>query len=230
MITIAVDTSTPVGGIALFDSISGLMGEIRFGTGRKHSEQVIRGIEFMLESAKVEMDDICFFSVAIGPGSFTGLRVGLSTVKGLSFATGKPVVAVSTLDAMGLSFSFTEKLICPMFNARRSEVYTALFKWTDKGHERVMEDSVLQVGRLIERIDEDTLFVGNGAELYRQELLRNLGDKAHFPSRNMIHPLPSSFCIAGLRKAEVGEFDNPITITPVYLRKSEAEIQSGRQR
>ena len=123
MITIAIDTSTPTGSVSLFERGSDLIGEVRLGTRRPHSEQIMKSADFILNSCKIKLDAIDFFTIAIGPGSFTGLRVGLSTVKGLSFATGKPIVAVSTLEAFAASFPYTEKLICPLLDARKKEVY-----------------------------------------------------------------------------------------------------------
>ncbi len=225
MLTLAIDTSTPVGGISLFDSDSGLKGEVRLGIGRTHSEQIMKSTDFLLNHCSAGFNEIDFYTIAIGPGSFTGLRVGLSTVKGLSFATNKPLVAVSTLEAFTTSFPFTEKLICPLLDARRKEVYGGLFRWTEVGLIKLIPESAFDIKSILALIKEETVFTGSGAALYKDAILSTLGEKAHFPGENLMHPLPSALCIIGLQKAERGEFSDPVKLTPAYLRKSEAEIK-----
>ncbi len=225
MLTLAIDTSTLVGGVSLFDSDSGLRGEIRLGIKRTHSEQIMKSTDFLLYNSKTGFNEIDFYTIAIGPGSFTGLRVGLSTVKGLSFATNKPIVAVSTLEAFTASFPFTKKLICPLLDARRKEVYGGLFRWTEEGLRKLVPEAALDIKSILTLINEETVFTGSGAALYKDAILSTLGEKAHFPGENLMHPLPSALCIIGMQKAEKGEFSDPVMLTPTYLRKSEAEIK-----
>ena len=225
MLTLAIDTSTPVGGISLFDSDTGLKGEVRLGTGRTHSEQIMKSTDFLLKHCSTGFNEIDFYTIAIGPGSFTGLRVGLSTVKGLSFATNKPIVAVSTLEAFASTFPFTERLICPLLDARKKEVYGSLFRWTKEGLRKLVSESAFDIKSILALIREETVFTGSGAALYKDAILSTLGEKARFPEENLMHPLPSALCIIGLQKAEKGEFSDPVKLTPAYLRKSEAEIK-----
>lgn len=227
MITLAIDTTTHFGGICLFGKERGLIGELRLGVKRPHSEHLMNDVDFLLRSAGMDLAGIDFYTIAIGPGSFTGLRVGLSTVKGLSFATGRPVVAVSALEAFASLFPFTGMLICPLFDARKKEVYAGLFRWTEDGLERVLPEAAFDVKALCASIGEETIFAGTGAVLYRDQIKRLLGKKASFPPEHLMHPLPSGLSVVGLRKAERGEFSDPVRLTPVYLRRSEAELKRG---
>ncbi len=226
MLTLAIDTSTPAGGICLYDSDSGLIGEVRLGIRRTHSEQILKALDFLLDSSRTGIDDVDFYTIAIGPGSFTGLRVGLSTVKGLSYATRRPVAAVSTLEAFASSLAFTGKLICPLLDARKKEVYGGLFRWTEGGLKREAPESALDIRSMLSLISEEAVFAGSGAALYRDVIIDILGEKARFPHEGLMHPLPSAVAVAGLHKAEHGEFSDPVTLTPVYLRRSEAELKA----
>lgn len=230
MITVGIDTSTPAGGVSLYSSDTGLLGEVRLVVKRSHSEQVIKSIDFILTATDTSLNDVDFFTVAIGPGSFTGLRVGLSTAKGFAYATGAPLVAVSTLEAFAFSFPASAKLICPLLDARRGEVYGALFRRNGRGVKRVLKESALDIRSLLESVDGDTLFAGSGAAAYKSVITETLGERAHFPCDNLMHPIPSSLCIAGLLKAEDGDFSDPLSLSPRYLRRSEAEIKGGRKK
>ncbi len=201
------------------------MGEVRLGIRRTHSEQIMKSIDYLLRNSGMGLDDIDCYTIAIGPGSFTGLRVGLSTVKGLAYAGNKPVVAVSTLEALASVFPCTGMLICPLLDARKKEVYGALFRRTGKGLEKIVPESATDIRALLSRIEGETLFVGSGAALYRDVITECLGKRAFFPLENLMHPMPSALAVLGLQKAEKGGFSDPMTLAPLYLRKSEAEIK-----
>jgi tRNA threonylcarbamoyladenosine biosynthesis protein TsaB len=229
MMTLGIDTASPTGGVALAHKEKGLIGEIRLKTKRTHSEQVMRSVDYILDASGFRLDEIDFFTVTVGPGSFTGLRVGLSTVKGLSFATGKSVAAVSTLEAFAFSFPATSNLICPLLDARKKEVYGGIFRWSGEELSRIMHESVLDIGDIFGFITEDTIFAGNGAVMYRNVIIESVGARALFAPPHVMSPLPSALCILGFQKAEKGEFSDPVSLAPLYLRKSEAEIQAERK-
>ena len=126
-------------------------------------------IDHVLRQAGLKISDIDVFAVAIGPGSFTGLRIGLSTVKGFSYATGKPIVSVPTLEALAWNFPYCIYPVCTMLDARKKEVYTALFKWDKEGFLRLIDEMSIKVDRLLEQIDA----------LYHMEKL-SLQAKGHF--------------------------------------------------
>ncbi|GBE01423.1 tRNA threonylcarbamoyladenosine biosynthesis protein TsaB [bacterium BMS3Bbin06] len=229
MLTLAIDTATPVGGVSIFHREDGIVGEMRLMGGKRHSEKLMKGIDFLLGVSDLRLDDIDFFTVSLGPGSFTGLRVGLSTVKGLAFALKKPVVGISTLEGFAYSFPVGEMMICPVFDARKGEVYTALFKREGGDLKRVIGDGTVRIEEFLREVRDNTLFAGNGATLYRERIIRLLGTKAFFAPLHLQYPLPSSISELAFRRAEKGLFDDPVSLSPVYMRRSEAEINTKRE-
>ncbi len=225
MITLAIETSSEYGGVCLFDSQRGVLAETRFGSQKRHSAALMPAISHIFSITSLSIKDVDFFSISIGPGSFTGLRVGLSTVKGLCFSTGKPLVAVSSLEAFAHQFAHTRGLLCPLFDARKKEVYGALFR-AEKGEiSRLTEDMVQSVDKIISLVSEKTIFAGTGAEKYRDVITERLSDMAEFADGPLMHPLPSSLAFAAMKKAEGKEFSDPSKVTPLYIRASEAELK-----
>jgi tRNA threonylcarbamoyladenosine biosynthesis protein TsaB len=152
MRVLAIDTSTMLGGVAIVDELSGVVVEVRLNVKSTHSERLMTTIDYALKQSGYTISDMDFFAVATGPGSFTGLRIGLSTVKGLSYATGKPIVSVPTLEALTRNFPFCRYPVCTMLDARKKEIYAALFEWRDDGFIRLINEMSVRVDRLLEKI------------------------------------------------------------------------------
>ncbi len=229
---LAIETSTLLGGVALIDDAARLIVEITLNVSSTHSEQLMSVIAHAIEKASLELQDIDVFAVSIGPGSFTGLRIGVSTVKGLSFATGRPIVAVPTLEALAWHFPSCRHPVCAMLDARKKEVFAALFLWDGEGFGRVVPETSVAVERLPEVIGsrsetrgERILFTGEGAGLYRDAILNAFAERAVFPPPIKMIPSPINVAHLGLGKARRGEFSEPISLVPVYGRKSEAELE-----
>lgn len=223
---LAIETSTMLGGVAIMNE-EGLIGEIRLNVKSTHSEKLMGGIDSALRLADLKISDIDVYCISIGPGSFTGLRIGLSTVKGFAFATGKPVVAVPTLDAFAWNFPFCRYPVCPMLDARKKEVYAGLYRWEGSRFEKVISELSVRPEDLLKDIRGPVLFAGEGARLYKETILALKGRDAFFAPPHFNVPMPSSTAILGLHKALSGEFSDPVTLTPFYIRKSEAEIKFG---
>ncbi|MFN3479282.1 MAG: tRNA (adenosine(37)-N6)-threonylcarbamoyltransferase complex dimerization subunit type 1 TsaB [Thermodesulfovibrionales bacterium] len=223
---LAIETSTMLGGVAIMDE-AGLVVEIRLNVKSTHSERLMVGIDSALRLANLKLSEIDAYCLSIGPGSFTGLRIGLSTVKGFAFATGKPVVAVPTLDAFAWNFPFSRYPVCPMLDARKKEVYTGLYKWEGDRFEKVLSELSVRPEDILKDIKGPVLFAGEGARLYRETILAIKGRDAFFAPPHSDVPMASSIAILGLQKALNGEFSDPVTLTPFYIRKSEAEIKFG---
>ena len=149
---LAIETSTMLGGIAIADDSAGLIAEVRLNVKSTHSERLMTEINHVLQQSGLTVDDIDIFGVAIGPGSFTGLRIGLSTAKGFSYATGKPIVSVPTLEAFAWNFPYCRHPVCIMLDARKGEVYAALFQWAGHGFVRLMCEVSVNVEKLMEKI------------------------------------------------------------------------------
>jgi tRNA threonylcarbamoyladenosine biosynthesis protein TsaB len=248
---LAIDTSTMLGGIAIMDDSAsdGLIAESRLNVKSTHSERLITEIEHCLKQSGVKISDIDVFAVATGPGSFTGLRIGLSTVKGFSYATGKPIVSVPTLEALAWNFPYSRYPVCTMLDARKKEVYAALFKWDNKNNppsppfnkgrmggfsggkfiKLISETSAKpeEFAREALRVthDDKFIFAGEGAALYRDKIIEVIGEKAIFASPEKTVPSPANVAVLGLKKAKAGEFSEPVSLIPMYIRKSEAEVK-----
>lgn len=259
---LAIETSTMLGGIAIIDDLSGLIAEVRLNVKSTHSERLMTEIDHVLKQAGLKVSDIDVFAIAIGPGSFTGLRIGLSTVKGFSYATRKPIVSVPTLEALAWNFPYCRYPVCTLLDARKKEVYSALFKWDNDGFIRLIDEMSIKVTKLLEKIieifimhsearenennlyfskggegrlrqfaeergfsDEKVVFTGEGALLYRDKIIEMMGEKAIFASHEKIVPSPANVACIGIKKAMKGEFSEPLSLVPFYIRRSEAEIK-----
>ena len=229
---LAIETSTLLGGIAILDDVSGLIAEVKLNVKSTHSERLMPEIAHALEKASLLPDDIDAYAVSIGPGSFTGLRIGLSTVKGFSYATGKPIVAVPTLEALSWNFAYCRYPVCTLLDARKKEVYAAVFEWEGEGFRRMIDEVPISVERFLEYMGEKggifyekIIFTGEGALLYRETIVKVMGERALFPPANKMIPSPANVAYLGLQKLVRGEFSEPVSLVPLYVRKSEAEIK-----
>ncbi|MBM4145983.1 MAG: tRNA (adenosine(37)-N6)-threonylcarbamoyltransferase complex dimerization subunit type 1 TsaB [Nitrospira sp.] len=225
---LAIETSTMLGGIAIAAD-SGLIAEVRLNVKSTHSERLMTETDHLLKQSGLMISDIDVFAVATGPGSFTGLRIGLSTVKGFSYATGKPIVSVPTLEAFAWSFPYCRYPVCAMLDARKKEVYTALFQWDGEGFARLINEVSIKVKRILEDIRllsaGKTIFTGEGSLLYKDEIVNIMGEDAIFASMDKMVTAPSNVAAIAMKKALRGEFSEPVSLVPFYLRRSEAQIK-----
>ncbi|MBA4348362.1 MAG: tRNA (adenosine(37)-N6)-threonylcarbamoyltransferase complex dimerization subunit type 1 TsaB [Thermodesulfovibrio sp.] len=223
---LAIETSTMLGGVAIVDEYT-LVAESRMNVKVTHSERIMSEIDHVLMQSGLNINDIDVFGIAIGPGSFTGLRVGLSTVKGLVYATGKKLVSVSTLEAFAWNVPFSSHQVCPLLDARKKEVYVGLFRWVDGDFIRVMEEKVVRIENLLSVINCPTIFLGEGAIIYKESIENKLGNIALFAPPQKMVPSPSNVAYLCMRKAKRGEFSDPVSLVPFYLRRSEAETKGN---
>jgi tRNA threonylcarbamoyladenosine biosynthesis protein TsaB len=229
MRVLAIDTSTLLGGVAIVDDLSGMVFEVRLNVKSTYSERLMTTIDYALKQSGYTISDMDFFAVATGPGSFTGLRIGLSTVKGFSYATGKPIVSVLTLEALAQNFPFCRYPVCTMLDARKKEVYVALFEWKNEGLVRLISEMSIKVNKALERIIEHdkVVFTGDGVILYKNEIVSLMGERAVFASPEKMVPSPANVACIGMQKALRGEFSDPVNLVPFYIRRSEAEIKEN---
>jgi tRNA threonylcarbamoyladenosine biosynthesis protein TsaB len=244
MKVLAIDTSTMLGGIAVCDDSAGMIAEVRLNVKSTHSERLMAETDHILKQSSLSISDMDAFAIAIGPGSFTGLRIGLSTVKGLSYATGRPIVAVPTLEAFAWNFPFSRYPVCTLLDARRKEVYAAIFRWETDGFVRVVDETAVGIKTLLKGIKvgnpsshrcdkerdrgplyEAIIFAGEGAILYKDEIIEEMEGGALFASPEKMVPSPANVASLGITRALRGEFSEPVSLVPWYLRKSEAEMK-----
>lgn len=217
MRVLAVETSTLAGGVALLDGES-VRGEYLVAVRTTHSERLMSAIDRLLTDAGWTARDLEGLAVAVGPGSFTGLRIGLSTVKGLALALGIPVAPVPTLDAMAASLPWASLPVCPVIDARKGEVYTCLYRWDGARMRREWEYLAIPPGELARRLAEPVVLLGDGAAAIHSPLAR----LAPPPRRS---PSPAFVGYLGLLRLRAGETVAAADLTPLYLRPSEAELK-----
>jgi tRNA threonylcarbamoyladenosine biosynthesis protein TsaB len=225
---LAIETSTYAGSIAVVGD-DAILGEYYFNIGPVHTEKLIPSIDWLLSELGMVKSDLSGVAVSLGPGSFTSLRVGISTAKGICYSLGIPLVGVSSLKALAMNLPFAPYNICPVIDARKGEVFTSLFRFTNGELERILEDIVVSPEGLVEIIKDNTIFVGDGALLYKDYLEDNLGSGIMFSPINTNFPRASNLALSEIGKFKEDRdnkyiYDEIMNLTPHYLRKSEAEI------
>jgi tRNA threonylcarbamoyladenosine biosynthesis protein TsaB len=220
---LSIETSTRVGSVAIIED-EHLIAEYILNVVSTHSERLLPSIDQILKDSQLTVRDIEGFAVSLGPGSFTGLRIGISTVKGLALATGRAVVGVPTLDCLAHNIAFTHLLVCPILDARKGEVYTALYQGDGSGKlEKLTPDLALKPEELLTRIKEPVIFLGDGVEAYR-DTLRSGQDNCLFAPAYLNQPRASVLAKLGLEKFKQGHIFKEEEIQPLYCRLAEAEI------
>ncbi|MBN1614846.1 MAG: tRNA (adenosine(37)-N6)-threonylcarbamoyltransferase complex dimerization subunit type 1 TsaB [Deltaproteobacteria bacterium] len=224
MYILALDTSTATLALALLDDRK-VLAEGFWDLGVNHSQVLLPALEGMLKVAGLTIGQIELFACTIGPGSFTGIRIGISTIKGFALATGRPIAGISTLDALAGDAATDTMMVCPMLDARKGQVYAALYKPDEAGLEKLAGDQLTEVGPFVRAISREVLFLGDGALCHARSIQAVLGSRAHFAAPHRHHVSASSVGLLGLQKYLDGEFLDPLTFTPRYLRLSEAEAR-----
>jgi len=224
MKVLGVDTSTMTAGIGIVEEDEVLV-EVKFSVKITYSEILLFCIDQALKNVSLKIDDMDGFAISIGPGSFTSLRIGLSTLKGLSFATGKPLVSVLSLDALAYLSLYCQYPVVTMLDAKKNQVYAAIYETKDGELKRQSDYLVIGVEDLVKRISHKTLFVGSGAKLYQKKLIELLKDKAYFSQAERSLPSGATVAFLGSKKLILGQFEDIVNLEPLYLRKSEAELK-----
>jgi tRNA threonylcarbamoyladenosine biosynthesis protein TsaB len=229
---LAVETSTRTGALALLDA-GVVVAESRVNITVTHGERLMAAIDGVLRSARWQIADVEAFAVALGPGSFTGLRIGLSTVQGLAFATGRPVAGVPTLDALAWSLPYCAYPVCPILDARKNEVYAAVYRTLDGRLEVLQSARAVAPAALAEdlrdHVDGPLVFLGDGVAPFAALLTDILGARARLAPAAL--RLPSAVTVGELggRILGRGETMDPSALLPLYLRPSEAEVARERR-
>lgn len=223
---LAVDTTTPSGSVALLDN-ERLLGEFCLESPETHSARLFRAIDALLEAAGLGVGEVDGFAVASGPGSFTGIRIGLGAVKSLAFASGKPVAPVSTLLALAMKPAAEgARLVCPLLDAKKEEIYAALFERRRAGLEELIAQGAYSSDAFFARLPARRVitFIGGGLEAYREKLAPHVRDKARISGRSPF--IAAEVGRAGLRLIREGQGVSAAGLEPVYFRRSQAEEKS----
>ena len=224
---LAIDSSGLVASVAVVCDEE-LIGEFTVNYKKTHSQTLLPMLDETAKMIELDMDTIDAVAVAAGPGSFTGLRIGSATAKGLGLALGIPLVAVPTLHGLAYNLWGAKGLVCPIMDARRGQVYTAIFEF--RGDELVVVEDQMAIGieELAEKLlayDRKVTFLGDGVPVFRKVLEEKLFGKTEvmFAPANMNRQRAASVAALGLRYYREGKYEPAAEHAPEYLRMSQAE-------
>lgn len=221
---LAFETSAKAASVALMDE-KALLGQSYQNTGLTHSQTLLTMAEDLLKTCGCTPKDITAVAVAAGPGSFTGVRIGVAAAKGFAWGGEIPCYGVSTLEAMARSLGLYSGIICPVMDARRAQVYNAIFKMECGKCTRIREDraiSLAELGEDLQNFDEPVFLVGDGSSLCYHALLESVPSLV-CPAEHRLHQKADGVALCALEAIARGEPGNAESLSPNYLRLSQAE-------
>ena len=216
---LGIDTSTTIGSIGLLVNQEPIA-EHTLDITQNHSSRLMPAIKTVLEWGNLNIRDIDAFAVATGPGSFTGIRIAVTTAKSICYAIKKPILAISTLEAIAYNLQYVNKLICPILDARRDQVYTAIFQG-GRDLIRQTEDLCIPLTEILNRLDNigknPVVFAGNGLQRYSENIYRRL-NKPVLASPTFHVPRGINIAHLGAERFQSDNVDDYLSITPNYVR------------
>ena len=224
MLILGIETATVQAGCAI-GGHEGVLALAQSAKGKRHAESVVPQIQFICDQAKIDLSEISIVAVDIGPGLFTGMRVGIATAKALAHALGVPMIGVPSLDLVAFPVRFTQRLIAAAIDARRGELYYAFYRQVPGGIQRLGEHSVGSPDDLASEllaVGEDILLVGDGAHRYL-ETFDGLS-KVELADVGFSYPSAASLVQLAHARGLREQFSQPSEVEPLYLRKPDAEI------
>ena len=219
---LAFDSTATTASVAITED-SRLLGEVTLNNGNTHSETLLPMAEALLGMLRLTVRDIDLFACSAGPGSFTGVRIGAATVKGMAFGTKKPCVGVSTLEALAYNMRGHRGIVCPVMNARRSQVYTAIFESDGENVKRLSEDMAIgsdELDEMLSSYDADVYLVGDGIDVALECFKKT---KAITAPEELRYQSAYSVAEVALCMHKDGKSVSDAELTATYLRLSQAE-------
>lgn len=220
---LAIDTSNDVLGIGLVDETK-VIGEYITNLKKNHSIRVMPAIDRLLADCDTEPSDLGKIVVAGGPGSYTGVRIGVTIAKTMAWSLGIPLSSVSSLAVLAASGRYFPGLVSPLFDARRGLIYTGLYRFENQELTMIKKDQNIPAAEwaeILKDAGEPVLFVGNDINIHRETFNKTLGDLAHFAAIGECNPKPGELGLLGIGRPE----ENVHTFTPNYIRLVEAEAK-----
>ncbi len=221
---LAIDTSAQVASVCVLNENT-ILSEFSVNAKLTHSQTMMPMVRSALDCAKIELGQVDAFAVSAGPGSFTGIRIGVSAVKGLAMACGKPCAPVSTLEGLAYNLPECSGILCAAMDARCSQVYNALFRWEGGCLHRLCSDraiSIKDLGADLDKFDEKIFLVGDGADLCYNNLKEELPFLQSVPPHLKLQRAASAG-LAAIKRLKAGETCTAAELMPVYLRLPQAE-------
>jgi len=227
-VILVLETATMCGSIAIVTE-GQCFAEFSLQTRETHSRRLLAGVDWLFKETSLGWQDIDAVAVSLGPGSFTGLRIGLSTAKGLAMAGNKKLLGVGTLDGLAAQMFGARQLICPVLDARKKEVFCGLYRCNEQGIPQLQGDYlVLKPAELCERINEPVLFLGDGITAYGDLFADQLGNLAIMAPVTAYYPRAATVGLLAIDRWRNDEFLDPAGAEPIYIRPSEAELLYGK--
>lgn len=228
MVVIGIETATEVLSVAILHREK-ILAEYYINSSRNHSNLLLPTIESLVKKSKLKLDRLNLIAVSIGPGSFTGLRVGISLAKGLAFSLNIPLIGVPTLDALSekvTSGSGEQHLICPILDAKKNQIYSALYRYKNKELKKLTEYLSIGFDDLCNLIDEirkknkeNIIFTGEGVSIYREKLKERFSEFVSFVFDNQRLTNAVSIAKIGIERFKKGKCDSIYNLIPLYVRK-----------
>ena len=223
---LAVEAAANVCSVALVEDMR-LLGELTVNNKKTHSQVLMPMLESLLEQCTTAFDEVDALAVSAGPGSFTGLRIGVASVKGLAYAKNKPVYGVSTLEAMAYKLPHCGDVIVPIMDARRSQVYCAAYAWKKGQLNTVLAPDAMAIDALCSKLKaqgKTCIFIGDGVPVHQAYLTEAMGETACFAPVGANLQSAAAVAACAFAKAQAGEAPSDYAaLQPIYLRKSQAE-------
>lgn len=224
MKVLGIDTSSNVASVSVTDE-DVLIGEFVINHPKTHSQKLMPLIKSLFESLEISLEEIDLVAISKGPGSFTGIRIGMSAAKAFSQALDIPIVSVSTLDTLAFNDLREDRLIVPIMDARRSETYTCIYEYSNGELKRITDEMAISIEELAKKIKElnkASIFMGDGVKVFKDYLLENL-ENVEIASIDKRMQRASSVAVLGKIKYEKFGAEDLYEIEPNYIRKSQAE-------
>lgn len=226
---LGIETATETCSVCFAEGEEKILGEISYTAGMLHSSKLLPAIAFLTKEMNISTQEINAIAISIGPGSFTGLRVGMAAAKGLAFALDVPIVGIPTLEALAYQCVPTELTICPVLDAKKKEIYTALYKWNKKkGLVKTLDERAISFNELAALTQENVILIGDALIAY--------ADKIDFPKNftsvplARCYPRASSVAVLGLARLKKGKQDNLDKLKPFYVRMPDAETVKAKKK
>ncbi len=228
---LAIDSSGLVATVAVIEEEQ-MLAEYTVNFKKTHSQTLVPMLNEITQMIELDLSSIDAIAVAKGPGSFTGLRIGSATAKGLGLALEKPIVAVPTVDALSYNVWGTDMLVCPLMDARRGQVYTGIYAFEDGKHHIIKEQCAIAVEELCEELNirgRKTLFLGDGVPVYRETLAALLTVPYEFAPAHMARQRAGALGILAMDYLKAGKTETAAEHKPDYLRLSQAERERAQK-
>ncbi|MBM3251655.1 MAG: tRNA (adenosine(37)-N6)-threonylcarbamoyltransferase complex dimerization subunit type 1 TsaB [Candidatus Omnitrophica bacterium] len=221
---LAIDTSSNNLSIAISDD-KGRVFEKNIYSEKKLSSLIIPSINLMLKKTKTSLRSLDALAVGLGPGSFTGLRIGVATIKALALGAAKPVIGIPSLDILARNVKADNLQICPLLDAKRDRVYTCFYQNRNKHFKKLNDYLLIEIKDFFKKIKTRTVFLGDGLNIYKDLIKDKLGRKAYFAEDKLWRVRAGNLVILAKERIKNKKFDNPDKIVPLYLYPKECQIK-----